>query len=225
MGWIPQMIEFSYTRKSDLANANMKEDFKKTMPVYKAKHKRFDVVEVPSMQYLMIDGDAGPASPDFAAAIETLYPLAYTLKFASKLELQRDYVVPPLEALWWAENMLAFTSEFDQSQWLWTAMIMCPSWIEQDLFEQSVEAVKAKKTPPSIDKIRLSELTEGRCLQTLHLGPYSDEGPVLKHMHETLIPEMGAQMVGKHHEIYFNDFRKVAPEKLRTILRQPMAGV
>ena len=199
-----------------------KEDFKKSIAAYKAKRGRFDVVEVPQMQYLMIDGDLGPGSSDFAAAIETLYPVAYTLKFISKLKLIKDYVVPPLEALWWADNMLAFTTEFDQSKWLWSAMIMCPPWIEQDVFADAVKTVKQKKAPPSIDKLRLSTLAEGRCMQTLHIGPYSHEGPVLEHMHNELIPDMGASMVGKHHEIYFNDFRRVAPEKLRTILRQPI---
>lgn len=201
----------------------MKQDFKKSIASYKASRGKFSIIDVPSMQFLMIDGGGGPASADFAAAIETLYPVAYKLKFTSKLTLEKDYVVPPLEALWWADDMESFTTKFDQSQWDWTAMIMVPPWITAELLQQAVAEVAAKKAPPALAKLRLSELNEGRCVQILHLGAYSDEGPTLKTMHEQFIPDHKLMMTGKHHEIYFNDFRKVAPEKLRTILRQPVA--
>ena len=174
------------------------------------------------MNYLMVDGHKGPTSAEFASAIEALYPLAYKLKFTSKLTLDKDYVVPPLEALWWADDMRVFTTKFNQSKWDWTAMIMVPEWISQELFEDALEDVRAKKNPTSLNKIRLGELTEGMCVQTLHLGPYSEEGPVLAEMHNKFIPDNGLQMQGKHHEIYFNDFRKVSPDKLKTILRQPV---
>lgn len=200
----------------------MKVDFKKTLDSYKAKRDKYTVIDVPKMQYLMIDGHNGPKSETFFRAIETLYPVAYKLKFMSKLTLDRDYVVPPLEGLWWAQDMAVFTTKFDQSQWDWTAMIMVPPWITKSMYTTAVEEVTAKKSPPSIDLLKLEDLTEGKCVQTLHLGPYSDEGPVLKTMHDNFIPENNLSMRGKHHEIYFNDFRKVAPEKLRTILRQPV---
>jgi len=200
----------------------MKIDFKKTEASYKAKHNKYAIIEVPTMQYLMIDGHNGPGSDAFASAIETLYPVAYKLKFMSKLDLERDYVVPPLQALWWAEDMAAFTTKFDQSRWDWTVMIMTPDWVTQDMFNTAMDEVRAKKSPPCLDLLRLEALDEGSCVQTLHLGPYSDEGPVLKAMHEEFIPENDLTMRGKHHEIYFNDFRKVAPEKLRTLLRQPV---
>lgn len=200
----------------------MKIDFKKTQPSYKAKRGKFDIIDVPPMNYLMIDGDGGPNSPEYAEAIQTLYPLAYTLKFTSKSELDRDYVVPPLEALWWAEDWEVFTTKFDQSQWLWTAMLMVPPWISRDLFEQAFETVAQKSNPPALSKLRFETLEEGQSVQVLHLGSYSEEGPILEDMHERFIPDNGLTMRGKHHEIYFNDFRKVAPEKLRTILRQPV---
>lgn len=174
------------------------------------------------MQYLMINGNKGPASSQFASAIEALYPVAYKLKFMSKLSLDKDYIVPPLEALWWAKDMEVFTSKFDQSKWDWTAMIMVPEWIDEELVHDALKDVQAKKNLPSLDKVRLEELSEDTCVQTLHLGPYTDEGPVLADMHNNFIPENGLTMLGKHHEIYFNDFRKVSPEKLRTILRQPV---
>lgn len=200
----------------------MKVDLKKTIASYKAKSGYFNIVDVPTMRYLMIDGDKGPASSEFASAIEALYPVAYKLKFMSKLSLEKDYVVPPLEALWWAKDMQFFTSKFDQSKWHWTAMIMVPEWIGKKMFYDALEDVQAKKDLPSLDKLRLEELSESTCVQTLHLGPYTDEGPVLVDMHRNFIPKNGLKMHGKHHEIYFNDFRKVSPEKLRTILRQPV---
>lgn len=200
----------------------MKVDFKKTISSYKAKNGHFAIVDVPAMQYLMINGNKGPASSQFASAIEALYPVAYKLKFMSKLSLDKDYIVPPLEALWWAKDMEVFTSKFDQSKWDWTAMIMVPEWIDEELVHDALKDVQAKKNLPSLDKVRLEELSEDTCVQTLHLGPYTDEGPVLADMHNNFIPENGLTMLGKHHEIYFNDFRKVSPEKLRTILRQPV---
>ena len=200
-----------------------KTDFKKTDPGYKAKRGEFSLIELPEKQYLMIDGDSGPGSADFAAAIETLYPVAYALKFRSKKELGRDYVVPPLQALWWAEDMSVFTTGFDQSQWLWTAMILTPDWITPDLFEETLADVAAKKSPPKLDGLRLAPLNEGLCVQILHVGPFSDEGPDSRRRCTTSsFPEQGLALTGKHHEIYFSDFRKVAPEKLRTILRQPV---
>lgn len=207
----------------------MKVDFKKTIASYKAKHQRFDVVDVPAMQYLMVDGHGGPGASGYAAAIGALYPVAYTLKFFSKIELEKDYVVPPLEALWWAEDWAVFTTKYNQSKWDWTAMLMVPDWITRGEFEQALEKVAAKTAPEppapgeALDKVRLERFDEGTCVQTLHLGPYSEEGPVLKEMHEVFIPGQGLKMRGKHHEIYLNDFRRTAPEKLKTILRQPVA--
>jgi len=202
-----------------------KVDFKKTLPGYKARVGQFQIVDIPVTRYLMIDGHAGPASREFAQAIETLYPVAYGLKFLSKQTLEKDYVVPPLEALWWADNWAVFTTEFDQSQWDWSAMIMLPPWITTDMFNRVLHKVRAKKSPPSLDLLRCVEVDEGRCVQTLHKGPFSEEGPVLNEMHESFIPDQGLQMQGKHHEIYFNDFRKTAPEKLRTLLRQPVRSL
>ncbi|MEO0515270.1 MAG: GyrI-like domain-containing protein [Planctomycetota bacterium] len=207
----------------------MKVDFKKTVSSYKAKRHRFDVVDVPAMQFLHVKGHGGPGAPAYAAAIAALYPVAYTLKFHSKLELGKDYVVPPLEALWWAEDWAVFTTKFDQSQWEWAVMLMVPDWLGRDAFETALTKATAKMesaTPEvrdALDQVRLERFDEGTCVQTLHLGPYAEEGLVLKQMHDTVIPEQGLQMRGKHHEIYFNDFRRTAPEKLKTILRQPVA--
>ncbi len=201
-----------------------KVDFKKILDSYKAKRGKFEVVGVPKLQYLMIDGSGDPnTSTAYSTSIEAIYPVAYKLKFASKKELGRDYVVPPLEALWWADDMYSFSTARDKSNWHWTLMLMVPDWIELDLYASVVEQVRSAKAPELLGNVRLEALDEGKCVQTLHIGSFDDEAPVLEEMHNKFIPEHGLQMTGKHHEIYFSDFRKVAPEKLRTILRQPVS--
>ena len=200
-----------------------KVDLKKSLDAYRAKVGQFRVLDVPDLQYLMIDGHGNPnTSPVFAEAVETLYPVAYALKFASKRGLGRDFVVMPLEGQWWADDMDSFTAARDKSRWDWTLMIMQPDWIDGDLFAAAVEQVRAKSRPPRLDGLRLEPLSEGRCVQTLHVGAFDDEADVLARMHDEFIPGNGLHMVGKHHEIYLSDTRRVAPEKQRTILRQPV---
>jgi hypothetical protein len=200
-----------------------KTDFKKTLDAYEAQRGRFRIVEVPDMQYLMIDGHGDPnTSPAFTEAVEALYPVAYKLKFASKRDLRHDYVVPPLEGLWWAEDMDSFTTARDKSRWDWTLMLMVPDWIDRALFTTAVEQSGAKNPPARLDDIRLKNLCEGRCVQTLHIGSFDDEADVLKQLHQEFIPGHGLRMAGKHHEIYLSDFRRVATDKRRTILRQPV---
>lgn len=202
-----------------------KVDFKKTLDSYRARRGQFRVVDVPDMQYLMIDGHGDPnTSTVFGETIETLYPVAYKLKFSSKQDLERDYVVPPLEGLWCADDMGTFTVARDKSRWDWTLMLMVPDWIGMDMFAAAVDEVRAKNNPAQLDQVRLDVLSEGRCVQTLHVGSFDDEAPVLARMHDEFIPGEGLQMSGKHHEIYLSDFRKVAPERRRTILRQPVAA-
>ncbi len=200
----------------------MKIDFKKTLGSYQARHGEFEIITVPTMQYLMVDGHGDPnTSKQFSDAIETLYPVAYKLKFMSKNTLGKDYVVPPLEGLWWADDMDTFTTRRNKSDWNWTLLLMTPEWITQEMFEAAKDAA-AMKNPPLIAKLRFERLDEGLCVQTLHYGSYDDEAPVLEALHGGFIPTNGLIMVKKHHEIYFSDFRKVAPDKLRTILRQPV---
>lgn len=201
-----------------------KVDFKKELDCYQAKAGVFRVVDVPRLQYLMVDGHGDPnTSPEFTNAVEALYPLAYTLKFASKKELGRDYTVMPLEGLWWSDDMAAFTQARDKSKWDWTLMLMTPDWIDADRFSRAVTAVSAKKGPAWLDRVRLESLDEGTVVQTLHRGSFDDEAGTLAQLHDEFIPANGLHMTGKHHEVYFSDFRKVAPEKRRTILRQPVA--
>jgi hypothetical protein len=198
-------------------------DFKKTLDAYRAQRGQFRIIAVPDMQYLQIDGRGDPnTSPAFAEAVGALYPVAYMLKFASKRDLGSDYVVPPLEGLWWAEDMDAFTTARDKSRWDWTIMLMVPDWIDQAMFATAAEQARAKNAAARLDDVRLEKLSEGRCVQTLHVGSFDDEAEVLTRMHHEFIPDNGLRMIGKHHEIYLNDFRRVAPDKQRTILRQPI---
>ncbi|KOX10004.1 GyrI-like domain-containing protein [Nocardiopsis sp. NRRL B-16309] len=202
-----------------------KTDFKKTLDCYRAAAGRFRTVDVPDLRYLMVDGHGDPnTSPAFTEAVEALYPVAYKLKFASKRDLGRDYVVMPLEGLWWAEDMAAFTAARDKSRWDWTLMIMVPDWTDQDMFAAAVGQAAAGNRPARLDDVRLETLSEGRCVQTLHVGPFDEEADVLDRMHHEYLPEQGLRLAGRHHEIYFSDFRRAAPEKLRTILRQPVTA-
>ncbi len=202
----------------------MKVDLKKQIKTYSASHGRFSVVTVPALQFLMIDGHGDPnTSQDYKDALTTIYPVAYKMKFFSKQELVRDYTVMPLEGLWWAEDIETFTSAKDKSRWDWTLMNMVPDWLTQDHFEEARQIVGKKGQGPAMDGLRLETLDEGLSVQTLHIGPYDDEGPVLAEMHTSFIPGESLMMLGKHHEIYLSDPRRTAPEKLRTILRQPVA--
>ncbi|AQP46180.1 GyrI-like domain-containing protein [Tessaracoccus flavus] len=196
-------------------------DFKREIATYKAREGRFDVVTVAPLRFLMLDGEGDPnTAVGYRESLETLYPVAYKLKFFSKKELGRDFTVMPLEGLWWADDPAAFTSRRDKSLWRWTLLLMMPDWISAEHFDGARAAVAAKA--PRVDALRLETFDEGRCVQTLHVGPYDDEGPVLAEMHERVIPDAGLAMTGKHHEIYLSDARRTAPAKLRTILRQPV---
>lgn len=198
-------------------------DLKKTLPSYRARHGEFDVVEVPPRAYLMINGHGDPnSSPEFTSAVESLYSLAYALKFFSKRELGRDYVVPPLEGLWWAADMSAFTTARDKSAWDFTLMLLVPDWLDRAQVEEVAEAIERKSAPPRLRDVRFETLDEGTCVQTLHIGPFDAEAEVLAHLHDEVIPDAGLAMTGKHHEIYLSDFRRTAPDRLRTILRQPV---
>lgn len=204
-------------------------DPKKTIDAYHAKRGEFRVVEVPPIQYLMVDGAGDPnTSLVYAEAVSALFPVAYTLKFASRKQLGIDTVVMPLEGLWHAPDLESFTSRRDKSAWLWTMMIMVGSHITSVMFADAVQAVaqkaaKKKERVPALESVRLETLDEGRCVQTLHLGPFDDEGPVLEELHHRFIPDTGLQMRGLHHEIYLSDLRRAAPARLRTILRQPVS--
>jgi hypothetical protein len=199
-----------------------KVDFKKELKHLYRPPKKFTVVDVPPMNFLMADGGGDPnTSPDFQAITDALYGLAYTIKFAVKS--RQDFVVPPLEGLWWMEDMTAFSQEA-KDQWLWTLMIMQPEWVTADVVEAAREELRRKKDPPALPELRFDTYDEGLAVQIMYVGPYADEGPTIARMHD-FIEEEGYERAGKHHEIYLSDARRTAPEKLKTVIRQPVRNV
>jgi hypothetical protein len=194
--------------------------------LYGAKQGAIVAVDVPPLTYLMVDGEGDPnTSQAFSEAIEALYSLSYTLKFTLKKSPRAiDYGVMPLEGLWWADDPRDFGQaghQADKSKWKWTAMIVQPEFIAQAQVDAAIEEVRKKKNPAALDRVRFETLTEGPSAQILYVGPFSGEGPTIQRMHD-FIHTAGKELLGKHHEIYLNDSRRTAPEKLKTILRQPM---
>ena len=199
-----------------------KTDFKKQLKHLYNPPKRFTVVDVPPMNFVMIDGHGDPnTAQEYKDAVEALYAVAYKVKFASKRELDQDYVVPPLEGLWWAEDMGAFI-ERDKSTWDWTMMIMQPAWISQEMLTEAIQQVAKSKELPALPRLRFETYNEGLSVQILHVGSYDDEGPTIARLHNEFLPQNGYTEAGKHHEIYLSDPRRTAPEKLKTVLRQPV---
>ncbi len=186
--------------------------------LYNPPAKEVTFVDVPDMNFLMIDGEGAPSGQQYMDAIQTLYPFAYALKFMVKKSKGVDFGVMPLEGLWWMDNMNEFSVD-RKDEWKWTAMIMQPRYIQDADLKAALEQVKNKKLP-AIDKIRFELYHEGKAAQIMHIGPYAEEGPNVQKIHAA-IKAKGQQLSGKHHEIYLGDPRKTAPEKLKTVLRQP----
>ena len=200
-----------------------KVDFMKALKDLYLPPEKFVTVDVPEMQFLMVDGHGDPnVAQEYQDALQALYAQAYKMKFISKQQLGHDYVVPPLEGLWWAEDMEAFTSARDKSQWDWTMMIITPEWITEEIFYDACEKARKGKNPIALDMVRLERYHEGLSVQILHVGSYDQEGPTIIKLHQEFLPENGFVENGKHHEIYLGDPRRVAPEKLKTVLRQPV---
>jgi hypothetical protein len=199
-------------------------DYKKEFKhLYKPSAKKVEVVDVPKMNFLMVDGEGDPnTSQSFQDVIEVLYPLSYALKFMIKKgEIGVDYGVLPLEGLWWADDMSSFSVD-NKDGWKWTLMIMQPDFITNEMVHEAIEQVRTKKNPVSLPLVRFEPFEEGKAAQIMHIGPFSEEGPTVEKMH-SFIEENGSQRRGKHHEIYLSDIRRAAPEKWKTVIRQPMS--
>ena len=199
-------------------------DYKKELKrLYSPSAKEVEIVEVPQMNFLMVDGEGDPnTAQSFSDAIEALYPVSYTLKFmVKKGEIGIDYGVLPLEAIWWSDDMSAFSTG-NKDAWKWTLMIMQPDFITRKMVKEAMEQVKKKKSPVSLPLVRFETFKEGKAAQIMHIGPFSEEGPTIEKVH-LFIEEKGSRRVGKHHEIYLSDIRRAAPEKWKTIVRQPMS--
>lgn len=196
-------------------------DYKKDLKhLYGPSARRVVEVVVPALDYLMIDGMGEPGSEPYAQAVEALFSVSYTAKFMIKKGAAAiDYAVMPLEGLWWADDMTAFTAA-RRDEWRWTMMIMQPPVVDHVTIEAAIAEVERRKKLPAVPKLRLETFTEGKCAQILHVGPFSEEGPTVERLHE-FIDERSA-LRGKHHEIYLSDIRRADPKNWRTILRQPM---
>jgi hypothetical protein len=199
----------------------MKLDLKKELKqFYNAPSKDPVFVTLPSQKIIAIDGQGNPnTSIDFKNAVEALYPVAYKIKFAYK-KLGKDYAVMPLEGLWWMDDMKDFTVE-NKDLWKWKIFIVQPAFVTKEMFDSVIEEVKSKKDLVSLHKVTFEILEEGLCAQILYVGAYKDEGKTIENLH-AFIKNKGYTLVKKHHEIYLSDMRKTAPEKLKTILRQPI---
>ncbi|NVM35540.1 MAG: GyrI-like domain-containing protein [Candidatus Lokiarchaeota archaeon] len=191
---------------------------------YQPSANEVSIIEIPEMQFLMIDGMGSPGdSQEYLDALAALYPIAFKTKFLSKAK-GKDYVVPPLEGLWWADNMDDFTKG-NRDKWKWTMMIMQPDWITQDMINEAKTITKDKKPELAelLPKLRLQKYREGKAAQIMHIGPYSEEGPTIQNIHD-FIKKEGGKFDGynnKHHEIYLSDPRKANPATMKTVIRQP----
>lgn len=194
-------------------------DLKRELHALYSARRTPALVEVPDLSYLMVDGEGRPnTSPGWTAAIEALYATAYAAKYAVRRSGGLDFTVMPLEGLWWARDVEAFKSN-DYDAWRWTLMIMQPPVVGPDIVEAAKSTAVTKA--PCAGDVRLEALAEGTAAQVLHVGPYSEERPTVELMH-AFIADSGYLPRGAHHEIYLGDPRRAAPERLRTILRQPV---
>ena len=200
-------------------------DYKKEMKnLYAASAKEPGIVDVPEMNFIMIDGQGDPNTSElFKNAVEVLFKMSYTLKFMiKKSNIQVDYGVMPLEGLWWVDDMSKFSMD-DKESWKWTAMIMQPEYVTMKLFMDAREHIRKKKDLAVISNLRFESFREGKAAQIMHIGPFSEEGPTIEKLHKYIIAS-GNKLTGKHHEIYMSDINRTAPEKWKTIVRQPMKG-
>lgn len=204
---------------------DLKKEYKQ---LYSPSAKHISLVTVPRFNFIMVDGEVPPHikvddAPEYIAAVETLFSASYTLKFMCKKRKVNpvDYAVMPLEGLWWSASS---STEFTPSRadtWYFTMMIVQPPPVTKALFAEAVDSLRAKKTLAALEAARFESFEEGKAVQALHLGPYSEEPATIARM-VAFSNEQGLKPNGKHHEIYLSDPRRTAPAKLKTILRHPV---
>ena len=198
----------------------MARDIKKEhKDLYGPPADRVTFVDVPPMSFLMVDGRGNPNGPIFQARTEDLYALAYGVRAVLKRE-GLEYTVGPLEALWSADDPAEFVRG-EKDRWDWTLLIVQPAEATPAIVDGVRADVARKKGRPGVESVRLEEYDEGRAVQIMYVGAYADEGPTIARLHEVARAE-GYALTGRHHEIYLGDPRRTAPEKLRTVLRQPV---
>lgn len=202
-----------------MAKVDLKKEFKH---LYNPSSKEVLVIDVPEMSFLMVDGVGNPnTAQEYKDAVEALYAVSYALKFmVKKGESDIDYGVMPLEGLWWADDMSQFSVD-NKNIWKWTSMIMQPEYVTKGIIDRAIEQARKKKQLPALPKLRFEGFYEGLAIQIMHLGPYSAEGPTIERLHN-FINENGYELTGKHHEIYLTDPQRSAPDKMKTVIRQPV---
>jgi len=189
--------------------------------LYAPKNRDWALLEVPAQRFIAVSGKGNPnTAPEYTRAVEALYAVAYTLKFTSK-RAGRDFVVGPLEGLWWSPDPEVFTARA-KDLWLWRMLISLPDWLTAEDVKEATEAALAKKKLDTIASVEHEELHEGLCAQALHVGSYDDETPLLTALHTEYLPANDLTERDRHHEIYLGDPRRTALEKLRTVIRQPV---
>jgi hypothetical protein len=218
--------EFPTTCKKKREKAMTKIDVRRELKqFYNPPITQISIADVPAMNFIMIDGAGDPnKSREYQDAIESLYSISYAIKFMVKKEKSIDYSIMPLEGLWWTDDMNLFSPN-NKAIWKWTSMIMQPEYVSEDLYNRVMEQVVKKKGLPSLSKSRFQSFLEGLSVQIMYIGLFAEEGATIEKLHN-YIRENGYVFDGairKHHEIYLSDFRKTAPEKLKTVIRQPMA--
>lgn len=201
----------------------LKEDLKSPFKhLYQPPSNQVVLVDVPVMHFLMINGSGNPkTNQDYQAAVEALYGLAYTLKFAIKNQHGIENPILALEGLWWTDEMRLFSID-QKGDWKWTLMLMQPESVTADQLAYARRELAKKKPSPALMEVRLESFHEGWSAQIMHLGPSSAEGPTIARLH-AFIEEHGYTFRGKHHEIYLGDPRRTAPKKLKTVMRQPIS--
>jgi hypothetical protein len=194
-------------------------DRKKELRAWYSPGPEHELVVLPELGYLMIDGEGDPnTAPAYTAAVQALYVTSYAIRTRVADGTGRSYVVMPLEGLWWVPDMTRFTTSA-KSEWRWTMMILQPPETTTEIARAAIaDAIERKRVAPGV---RFEQLTEGRCAQVMHRGPYAEEGPTIERLHAFIAGE-GLSLGGHHREIYLSDPRKVAPERMRTIIRQPV---
>jgi hypothetical protein len=197
-------------------------DLRKELKQFYTAKKKPSIIDIPPGKFLTITGRGEPGGQEYQAALNALYGLSYTLKFKCKAE-GRDFTVMALEGLWWFDDEGVFSLEDapPRGDWNWKSMIRQPDFITEEMLEEIRPQVREKRGLPEVDEVKLEAFHEGLSAQIMHVGPYSEEGPTIERL-RAFIAENGYVMRGRHHEIYLSDPKRTAPERWKTIIRQPV---
>lgn len=205
-----------------MAMNEKKLDLRKTYKALYGAKREPSLVEVPALSCFAIGGEGNPnGSARFQECLKALYAASFTLKFALKKERGLDWGVLGLEGDWYCDDMADFSME-RKEDWKWSLLIVQPDFVTDAEAEAAIEAARAKKdSSPALAELRFERRPPERAAHILHLGSYDEEPPTIALLH-AFIAEQGFRLTGLHREIYLSDARRVAPEHLKTIIRQPL---